>query len=155
MWMLSASSVRKWFNRRGAGSRMPGRWGVVSADSEPKAADICIINLRKKKKPTCRIAAVGWLKSSMETLLQSCLSTHTGHSRPRRQVLTTTGSRDGSETAHDDLEYLTGLDVTNPLFASQLSVNSMVDRRVWLPHRVFQTKSAVRECVTSIRFNLP
>src|SRR6266446_10141378 len=109
--MLSASSAREWFNRRGAGSRIPGPWGAVSANSEPNTADSCAINLRKNKKPTCRSAAVGRLKSCMETLLQSWLSTHTGHSAPRRHVLTTTGSRDGGKAVHNNLEYLIGLDV--------------------------------------------
>jgi hypothetical protein len=82
---------------------------------------------------------VGWLKSCMETLLQSWLPTHTGHTGPRRHVLTTTGSGDWGEAFHDGLEYLTVLDVTNPLFASYLSINWMVDGQVWLPHGLFQT----------------
>jgi hypothetical protein len=68
----------------------------------------------------------------METLLQSWLSTHTGHSGPRRHALTTTGSRDGGKAVHNYSECLTGLDVTNPFFASLLSMDSMVDGRVWL-----------------------
>src|SRR5580765_5427669 len=113
---------------------MPGPRGAVANNSEPKTADRCAINLRKNKKPTCRSAAVGWLKSCMETLLQSWLSTHTGHSGPRRHVLTTTGSGDGGKAVHNHSEYVTRLDVTNAFFASPLSMNSMVDARVWLPH---------------------
>jgi hypothetical protein len=94
---------------------------------------------------------VGWLKSCMETLLQSWLSTHTGHSGPRRHVLTTTGSGDGGKAVHSDSEYLTGLDVTNPFFASPLSMDSMVDGRVWLPHGLFNQNP--RSVCASIRFN--
>src|SRR6266481_4372854 len=144
--MLSASSAREWFNRRGAGSRIPGPWGAVSANSEPNTADSCAINLRKTKKPTCRSAAVGWLKSCMETLLQSWLSTHTGHSCPRRQVLTTTGSGNGGKAVHNDLGYLTWLGVTNAFFASQLSME--------LNQRVFRREpnGVRRPCRPELRF---
>ena len=71
----------------------------------------------------------------METLLQSWPSTHTGHSGPRRHVLTTTGSGDGGKAVHSDLEYLTRLDVTNPSFAFYLSMNWMVDGQVWLAEK--------------------